>query len=197
MAVREDFQTVGSLEQAGILLTMGLVLPREITLEQYNAMGHGFHTVSESLQWAYGDYLTQGEQLFPDEWTQSSELLGLSPASRSQYARVSDRIPLERRVEGLKWSHHRAVVSLEPDEQDLWLKRALESNWSTQQLADHLKEQKEGPVKVREHERRQGITVAAEHVYRRAERNDDLACVPWEDMKALGDALGIIEQDTE
>lgn len=187
------------LENTGSLTQLSFTLPADVTYDQYEAIGRGFGAVTEAMQWAIGDYLVQGESVFGAEAAQASEGLGISPASRQQFARVAERIPKERRVEGLSWSHHRAVVALDPDEQDLWLARALEGGWSKQDLEDHISEQAEPKTtKVREHERRQGIADAAEHVYRRAEKDEtnETACVPWADMQALGDALGIVEVES-
>lgn len=202
LEVRRDYQAVLGLEQAGILTPLGLVLPTDITFDQYTAMGHGFHTVGESLQWAYGDYLIQGEQLFPDEAAQASELLGISPASRQQYARVAERIPLERRVESLSWSHHREVVALDAVDQDVWLARATEGGWSRQELADHLAEQAE-PTEEKKtakqvlEEALEIVKGAADRVYSRADKTEDGSfIVSAEDMQALGEALGIVEVES-
>ncbi len=188
-----------ALETSGSLTQLGFTLPAEVTYEQYEAIGRGFGAVTEAMQWAVGDYIVQGEAVFGAESHQAIEALEISPASRSQYARVAERIPAERRVEGLTWSHHREVVALDPEQQDLWLGRAKDAGWSRQELADHLTAQKEpsGEKKTGKQILEEALEIvkgAADRVYSHADRTEggDFV-VPAEDMEALGRALGIIE----
>jgi len=47
---------------------------------------------------------------------------------------VASRFEISRRRENLSWSHHEAVVSLDPDEQDHWLDQAIEHRMSVADL---------------------------------------------------------------
>lgn len=190
------------LESTGNLTRVSFRLPAEISWDQYEALGRMFGVVHESIKFAIGDWLVQGKQLFGDDVYQAAEALGVAIASLMQYERVAERIELERRVGTLTWSHHRCVVALDPDDQDLWLKRAEASGWSKGELENHLREQREedGPkTTVREHERKltyviEAVADAAEKVWGAAERQTDgTYTVPNEQMETLARSLGELE----
>lgn len=192
---------LSDLELAGSLTATGFNLPAEVSFDQYQAIGQLFGFAHEALKFAIGDWILQGEQIWGEEVYQAVESLGISVASRLQYTRVADRIPQERRVEGLTWSHHRAVLSLDPEEQDLWLKRAKESDWSKYELEEHLRDQKPAATtEVTGHVRKlpgyvvEAVADAAEKVWGESEALDDGAFkVPHDPMVSLARALG----DTE
>ena len=185
---------IASFEAAGNLSTIGFTLPTEISFEQFEQICALFGTAHESMRWAIGDLIRQGEMIFGDDAFQAFERMGISEAMRNQYVRVAERIPMERRHMGLSWSHHRAVSSLEPEEQDTWLRRAEESGWSKYDLEEHLREQRAtSTTAVRQHERRIGIADAAEVVYREAQPAEEGFLVPRDPMERLGAALGIVE----
>jgi hypothetical protein len=196
MADEGKFEVVLFLERTGNLTTTGFILPTEVSPEQYQAIGRGFDSIQDAAKFWIGDWILQGEALWGEEVYQYIEAINISEASRQQYARIAQRIPAERRVEGLSWSHHRAVVALEPDEQDLWLKRALDSGWSKFELEEHLREQREHTesTTVREHVRRTGIAAAAEALYVASIKKDDEGYLhPVACHEQLREALGIVE----
>jgi hypothetical protein len=135
-------QILAQLEASGNLSVGGLILPPDLTLEQYESIGALLFTWGEGWRWAVGDWLIQGHGLFGDAFYQVSDVLGLSIRSRQQLMRVSERIPPgpRRRVPELRWSHHRAVASLEPDEADSWLERAIQHKWTKAELEDNVKD---------------------------------------------------------
>lgn len=182
------------LETAGALTPISLTLPANMSPEEYEAVGAMLARVRDTLQWAVGDYIVHGEALFGEESYQYVEALKISEASRSQYARVATRIPAGRRVGSLSWSHHREVVSLEPEEQDRFLRAAAANGWARNRLADEVRELKPRFAPA------SGYVVelvleAAEEVWNASA--DDVVgaavCVPAETMTMLGRALGKVE----
>lgn len=93
----------------------------------------------EAVRFAIGDALIQGEALYGQVAFQAFEELNLSPDSMREYRRVSERIPLSRRRQGVSWSHHRAVVPLEPPEQEHWLDRIEQEGLSHHALREELR----------------------------------------------------------
>lgn len=195
----KELSLLGELELSGNLTLLGFSLPTDITFDRYEAIGRLFGTAHEALKFAIGDWLLEGTKVFGDDVYQAAEATGISKVSLMQYVRVAERIQMERRHPLLTWSHHRAVVALEPDEQDLWLKRAAESDWSKSVLEEHIREQKPEPVTtvVREHTRRlpgyvvEVVCDAAERIYAEREALEDGDYkVPRDPMLALERALG-------
>lgn len=135
-------QLLAQLEATGHLTPAGLILPPGLSLDMYASIGALLFTWGEGWRWAVGDWLIQGVGNHGDEFYQISDVLGLSIRSRQQMMRVSERIPPgpRRRVPELRWSHHRAVASLEPDEADSWLEKAIKHKWTKAELEDNVKD---------------------------------------------------------
>lgn len=187
---------LGDLEIAGNLTAIGFSLPVDVTYDQFEAIGRMFGAAHEALKFAIGDWLVQGEMIFDHQVYQAAEGVGISKVSLSQYVRVAERIPGERRHEALTWSHHRAVCSLEPDEQDVWLNRAEVSEWSKTELEDHLRAQREElpakPEYVRPGGAVEAVLMAAADVWAavRPASEDGWVLVRIEAVQKLAKALG-------
>lgn len=128
-------EPLADLEQAGALTRTGLKLPGTITYEQYEALGRALGEAHESLQWAIGDWLVDGETLFPDEHSQAALSLGLSEESCKKMSQVAERIPREARRAELTYSHHRAVAWVRDERRrDELLELAVQHGWTTREL---------------------------------------------------------------
>jgi len=126
------------LRSDGILSPVGLNLAKmNLTRDEYEVLGFVLGGMHETLKWAIGDYLIEGERRYGEEAYQLQEALGISEESRRQYVRVAEAIPMPRRHSELTWSHHRAVAALDPTEQDEWLRRAENEGWSKAALDAH------------------------------------------------------------
>src|SRR5688500_8457271 len=125
VARRGHAELVLQLEAEGCLTPLGLNLEgREMTEDGMVGLGQFFGEVRDMTAWGIGDWVNQMEERFPELVAQAAEVTGRSPATLSNHARVSQRVPLDRRRPGLSWSHHREVAALEPHDQLAWLERA-------------------------------------------------------------------------
>lgn len=125
---------LGDLEQAGALTPVGLRLTVEIPYAQYESLCEMFGQLHGAVQFAAGDLILYGEQLYGETCYQALEQLRVSPDTRARYRRVSARVPLHRRRPELSWSHHFLVSTLEPDEQEEWLQRSVDNAYSKHEL---------------------------------------------------------------
>ncbi len=197
-------QLLARLEATGHLSIGGLLLPANITYNEYESIGGLLHQWGEGWKWAVGDWLIQGHGIFGDAFYQASEQLGISVRSRQQYMRVAEMIPPgpRRRVPELRWSHHRAVSSLEPQEADSWLQHAIDNRWTRDELKDAVKGripqapplafQPTGYVVER-------VLSAAEQVYASAVLSEDpnYHRVESRAIENLADALGVARGEEE
>jgi hypothetical protein len=195
---------LAALEATGNLTPAGLIMPAGTSLERYEAVGSLLHFWGEGWKWAVGDWLIQGTAEHGEEFYQVTEVLGISVRSRQQYMRVAEMIPPgpRRRVPQLRWSHHRAVASLEPEEADRWLEQAIEKRWTKGELEDAVKDrippppplafQPTGYVVER-------VLSAAEQVYASAKVSDqpEYYLVESRAIHNLADALGVAREDAE
>jgi hypothetical protein len=93
----------------------------------------------KSVQFAIGDWLIFIEHVYTDEWSQMSELLGLSEDKRREYRRVAARVPRSIRRANVDWSQHRAVAPLPLDEQKQWLAKVEAERMPHHALRDALR----------------------------------------------------------
>jgi hypothetical protein len=137
---RGGIALLAELEQNGAISQIGLHLSDpSLSYERFEAIGFLLGRMHQSLRFAIGDWLMYGERLFPEQWTQAAECLGISEEGMREYLRVSERVPRSTRRKSLSWSHHRAVASLDPPEQKDWLRRAVDEQLSHHALRDALR----------------------------------------------------------
>ncbi len=128
------------LEQAGALTPTGLTLTDpDLPIGQAEAIGMLLGRMHMSVRFAIGDWLLFIEAVYPQEWSQLSEVLGLSVDNRREYMRVSERVARSRRRPKLDWSQHRAVAALPASEQKEWLRKAEVEQMSHHALRDALR----------------------------------------------------------
>lgn len=175
-------------------LPNGLVLPNDITPEQFEAMAFKIGMWHEAIKWWIGDLEFQGEAVFGEAVYQYLETLNISNESKRQYLRVAGDVPLQRRRTELSWSHHRAVAPLAPDDQIEWLQRAVESRWTKQELEAQIKEWRGIPEKPRRPYVMEQVCDAAQHIWD-AVPSEDEEIPDWlrPPLEELADALGVVD----
>ena len=134
-----DLVTPGLKDGQVLMTPVGLVLTGDIDKEQMTILGYQIGGMLNSLQFAAGDFLLECDKRFGHEADQVMESLGISLESRAQYRRTSDAIPIEMRVDGISWSHHRAVAHLDPDQITFYLNEAKREGWPKRVLEAELK----------------------------------------------------------
>ncbi len=131
---------LSDLEAAGALTSIGLKLTDpNLSYDTYAAVGVLLGKVREAIQWAIGDYILIGEQLFKERSYQAISEIGVSESGLREYVRVAERVPRSIRRPELSWSHHRAVAALPPPEQKTWLAKASDERLSHHALRDALR----------------------------------------------------------
>lgn len=143
---------VEPLVPEGVRLTAtGLTITNpNMPLEEAETIGHVLGNMHKSIQFAIGDWLIFIEAVYPDEWSQISEALGVSEEKRREYRRVAAAVPKSIRRKHVDWSHHRAVAPLEPAKQREWLKKVEVERMSHHALRDALRPHSNGVVATRE-----------------------------------------------
>ena len=127
-------------------LPTGLVLPENLTREQWEELASTIQQMAVSVPWWVGDLLVYGQRFGEEMWQAIKERGGADYERLRKYMWVSERIAIGTRVPALKWSHHREVADLEPDDQRVWLQRALDEGLSVNALRKAISgEQPEPP----------------------------------------------------
>lgn len=161
MNLPAGYDLLQKLEQAGALTPTGLTLTDpNLPIREAENIGFLLGRMHMSVRFAIGDWLLFIEAVYPNEWSQLAEVLGLSVDTRREYMRVSERVARSRRRPKLDWSQHRAVAALPAPEQKEWLKKAEDERMSHHALRDALRngkpraERRECPCCHREYDER-------------------------------------------
>lgn len=137
-----EFRTIG----------MDITNP-DLSYDEYEEIGRILGDISTGWRWNIGDWLIVGEALFGEEAAQAIDdrasrydlarrVTGLDQGTLQNIRSVCSRVPRENRRSELDFTHHTKVASLEPDEQAVWLQKAIDETWSTSELAAAIKDEK-------------------------------------------------------
>lgn len=143
---------VDNLPPAWKRTTVSLELPKGITIQQWLKGVKTLEKTGKGYQWHHGDALLQGEQLWPEEWSQAidpeEELRQQEEGNEEtfrKYMQVSGRLPVGKRFPQLTWTHHLKVAFLESmEERVFWLKVAVRDNLSSRALEKAIKKAHKG-----------------------------------------------------
>lgn len=116
----------------------GLILSKDLTFEEWGAIGKSFGRGLQSVAWCIGDWLVYGEDKFErqlalpgfdaprgkvsrDAYDAAILATGMNFQTLKDIASVCRRFLHEKRVDGLSFDHHRAITTAKPQDRDKWL----------------------------------------------------------------------------
>lgn len=129
-------ELLAALEASGAITSTSLVLPPTVTYDQCEALAAMLGQLHRTSAWLIGDLLNHTERVYGETYAQVAEATGLSKGALMNYASVCAHIPRSRRRASLPFSTHAEVAYLEPEEQEQWLKKALENKWTKAELRE-------------------------------------------------------------
>lgn len=120
---------------AQILVTrVGLQIPDNITYEDWENAGSKLARVFDTSAWCLGDWIVHGQDRFRQRYLFAIKQAGLDYQTLRNYAWVARKFPPTRRRNKLSFQHHAEVASLDPADQDHWLRQAEANEWSRNAL---------------------------------------------------------------
>lgn len=125
----------------------GLEVRGEPTLAQHEAVGLFIDRVNRAGGWWKVDWISYAETR--PEWKKEIEE-SIPPATRRQYRYIGKAFPVSKRVDGIDFAHHAAVVNFEPELRDRVLKTAAREGWSTRETLHAAKQASKGTTTVLE-----------------------------------------------
>jgi hypothetical protein len=119
----------------------GLILAKDLTFEEWDAIGSSFGVALQTAAWCIGDWMVYGErrwgkQLLMDGadfdpqtpgrlpshvFEKALASTGLDRNTLSHYASVCRRIPMDERRQNLSFGHHRVLAPLPSPKRLEWL----------------------------------------------------------------------------
>jgi hypothetical protein len=137
MAQRE--KAVDGLRSSGSTL-VAWAPNKDLDAPEWIAAGHRIGAIGRCIQWVIGDWLAFGNAKFGERYTRASKITGYDTQTLMNMVYVASRFEVSRRREKLSWSHHEALASMEPGEQEVWLDQAGAHRWSVADLRMMLRQ---------------------------------------------------------
>ncbi|MFJ4467391.1 LmbU family transcriptional regulator [Streptomyces sp. NPDC089424] len=123
---------------------MGLQLPTGMAYDEWERSGRQLAGVLDSSSWWLGDWLVYGKDHYTDRYQRGIRAVGLSYQTLRNYAWVARRFGHARRRPSLSFQHHAELASMPVEEQNFWLDRAEQRQWTTKQLRGALRAERRG-----------------------------------------------------
>lgn len=128
------------LDRGYKVLSQGLMISRELTLEEWRACGVALTDVANRTSWAIGDWLVYGAGRgdYGEYYQEARTITGRSFESLSQYARVSKTFPIEQRETAVPWSFYREALRLPEKQRAQSLNLASRNQWTRDGFAEYI-----------------------------------------------------------
>lgn len=117
----------------------GINIPANYKLSDLQQLTQLVAGIRDRSRWWLADCLNHGDH-YGDEWVQWLDTLGLEFSYLRNLAWIGRRVaPAQRRAE-LSFTHHQEVAPFKPEEQEMWLQRAIDNGWTKAQLRRQIRE---------------------------------------------------------
>ena len=124
------------------------------TFTNWQECGVFIQEAEKSVQFWIGDWLNYGERAWGKKYTEALEQTGLDYQTLRDYKWVASNVPLSVRKDTLSFHHHKQVASLDKEQQEHLLTKAVAFAWSLIKLKQEkyrlLLEQKRVGVNIRD-----------------------------------------------
>jgi hypothetical protein len=130
-----------------MVTAVGMRLPKNLTYEEWRAIGERLLRTQNAAQWALADWLFEGEWRYGRQYEEALEMTGLPYGTLANLKWLAGRIDISRRRETLTLTHHVEVAPLPPVDQEVWLEKAEANGWSTRRLREEIAATREPKAK--------------------------------------------------
>lgn len=112
---------------------------RDLGFPEWAAAGRRLGAMGRCCQWTIGDWIRYGHAKFGERYAPAAKITGYDVQTLMNMVHVASRFEISRRRKNLSWSHHETVASLEIDQQEYWLDRAIAEKFSIADLRTEVK----------------------------------------------------------
>ena len=130
----------GPVPDGVILEPTGLVLEREIEIDEWLRLTEQFLNIDGSLPWWIGDLLNYGEAAYGEKYAQAVDLTGRAPGTLAIWLYVARRYPHEQRLASVPWWAYQEIASLDSAERAQWIEAMDREGWTREQLRRAIRE---------------------------------------------------------
>lgn len=122
-----------------MLMPAGVITTGQPTYDEWFAAMTWVQQVEKASPFWIGDLLSFGEAAYGEKYSQAVEATGHKASYLMNVASVASKIPVERRHPDLSFAHHQDVAALPEAEQEQWLDKAQEEDWTSKDLRNHIR----------------------------------------------------------
>ncbi len=121
---------------------LGQEFSKDMTLEEWAAIGREIYSSAEGLTWQLADWAAFGEREH-GALKEFCEKQGMNYGTLKTYAYVASNVEKSNRFDQLTFTHHIEVAPLPSRKQSEWLTKAAKENWSVSELRRQIRGQPE------------------------------------------------------
>lgn len=96
---------------------VGMLFSSDLEYDEWYRLMQTLGRLETAFQFAIGDALNYGMAKYGEKYSNAIDATGFAYQSLANWTWVSKSVPIENRVSGLSWSHHRAVATCHQSEQ--------------------------------------------------------------------------------
>jgi len=135
----DELVYIGSIPDAVNVTDVGLEFRRDIEYDQWLTLMATLQQLSTAFQFAIGDALNYGQKRYGEKYAQAMDATGCAYQSLANWSWVATNVPIDNRIAGLSWTHHRLVAHVGTSEQKLILESAKSRGLSVTDFERELK----------------------------------------------------------
>lgn len=146
----DELVYIGSIPDAVSVTDVGLQFNHDIEYDQWLRLMATLQQLTTAFQFAIGDALNYGQKRYGEKYAQAMDATGCAYQSLANWSWVASHVPLDNRVAGLSWTHHRIVAHVGTDQQKQLLESAKARAISVTDFEKELKgetEEEKKPLK--------------------------------------------------
>jgi hypothetical protein len=135
----DELVRFSSLPDSITVSTTGITFTNDLAYDEWARLMVTMQRLYTSFQFGLGDVLNYGESKYGEKYSQALDSTNSAYQSLANYSWVANAVPIENRVEGLSWTHHRVAASLPVDQQRRVLNEALAKQLTVADLTRLIK----------------------------------------------------------
>lgn len=139
----DELVYIGSIPDAVSVTDVGLQFNHDIEYDQWLRLMATLQQLTTAFQFAIGDALNYGQKRYGEKYAQAMDATGCAYQSLANWSWVASHVPINNRVAGLSWTHHRLIAHIGTEQQKQLLESAKARNVSVTEFERELKGEQE------------------------------------------------------
>jgi hypothetical protein len=147
----EELVYINNISGSVRISELGITFSSDLEYEEWYRLIGTLARLETAFQFAIGDALNYGSAKYGEKYSNAMDATGFAYQSLANWTWVSKHVPIENRVAGLSWSHHRSVATCDVTQQKQLLEAAKMRGLSAFDLTSEIQgdpEEKPKPKQI-------------------------------------------------